>query len=136
MRIEIKTTDGSSSQPVNIELAGGRLLINQCNVTFEPGDFEAREISIVGCIINVPKGCHITDRNGTNIIRTTPDESTYWLKCDKGYFGVPGSLRRCAQAYIANINRPTYPRLFDMMAWAVRNNIPYEVSTVEPKNEG
>lgn len=135
MKIEIKTIDGSSCYPINIDLAEGRLSITQCNVTFEPGDFEAKEISISGCIINVPTGCHITDRNGTNFIRTMPDESTYWFKCDKGYFGVPGKNRRNVEELIDFM--ATEPIvLLDMMTWAVQNDIPYKISTVEPKNEG
>ena len=140
MKINIIRTE-DPSQPVNIELSEGRLVLNQCNVTFEPGDFEAKEISIVGCILHVPRGCNIVDRNGTNLVQTIPDETTYWLKCDKGYFGI-SSLLVSRLRYdmpgvtlaedLAKKGVSSYLMLFDMMKWAVQNSIPYKISTVEP----
>lgn len=141
MKVEIIRT-GEHSQPVNISLLDGSLSLNKCNVTFEPGDFEAKEVSISGSIINVPKGCNITDQNGTNLIRTIPDESTHWLKCDKGYFGISSLLVPHLRYDMPGVTLAedlakkgvsSYLMLFDLMKWAVQNSIPYKISTVEPE---
>ena len=142
MKIDLKSIEGDSTQLGNIEFTEGRLVFNQCNVTFEPGDFVSKEISIVGCIINVPKGSNIVDRNGTNLIKTPPAEvpRLCWIKCDKGWFGV--SLENWAETEYAvhiligheeGLVLTKGTSLIDMMTWAVRNDVPYEISTVEPK---